>query len=52
MPPRVSVVAVHVEAGVEAIPPIGAAGVERPLPHPVAFGGIVIGTVGKGHTVQ
>jgi hypothetical protein len=50
--PRVSVVAVYVEAGVEAIPPIGATGVERPAPQPVAFGGVVIGTVAKGHAVQ
>ena len=48
----VSVVAVYVEAGVVAIPPIGAAGVERPALQPVAFGGVVIGTVGKGHAVQ
>ena len=50
--PRVSVVAVYVEAGVVAIPPIGAAGVERLAPQPVAFGGVVIGIVGKGHAIQ
>jgi hypothetical protein len=50
--PRVSVVAIYIEAGVEAIPPVGAAGVERPASQPVAFGGVVIGTVAKGHAVQ
>jgi hypothetical protein len=50
--PRVSVIAVYVEAGVEAIPPFGATGVERPAPQPVAFGSVVIGTVAKGHAVQ
>ena len=50
--PRVSVVAVYVEAGVVAIPPIRGAGVERLALQPVAFGGVVIGTVGKGHAVQ
>src|SRR5215510_4278321 len=49
---RVSVVAIDVEAGIEAIPPIGATGVESPAPQPVAFGGVVIGTVAKGHAVQ
>ena len=50
--PRLSVVAVYVEAGVVAVPPIGAAGVERPSPQPVAFVGVIIGTVGEGHAVQ
>jgi hypothetical protein len=50
--PRASVVAVYVEAGVEAIPPIGVTVVERPAPQPVAFGGVVIRTVAKGHAIQ
>ena len=50
--PRLSVVAVAVEAIVVAAPPVGAAGVERPSPQPIAPVVRVAVAVGVGHAVE